>query len=514
MVKTGPYLRNTAKIINIKIGFLCRFKELGIYNENEKVIEVLPNYEIIDDQIVEDSALPEENLIYCKENDIVEERTVKKYQVNHIPDNEPFKNAIRSTGQLSLILINQEKKKISYEINTCTFSIVKINDDIKILTVLHPFQNFIQYQKKPYKLLTVFNFDPLDCHNIFLAMLDKIAFKNKTLESAYELLKSELNNDNTKFFCKFNGILNQKFMDLRRNIILDNFNVEKKENILLDPEYYLQPLPSIDALLLDIDESFKSYLTNNQIFGIEICKNYQENFDTDYFAIGYNDVKGTFSDENYSETLTLDFPLKQKNFVNLNKSASVVKLKIDNNHIITSISSLLEGSSGAPILTIDGQIVAMSFAYYSDKTSFEKMECSKDLLLFDKNVLEEELSSYNKSKNSNLAISLKHLVFSEFVAQSSNNVSYNNISSNKKKYRKNASENIIRNEKIVELEKLVIKGEKNGINNQKPKSNKHSNDLSTSSADKYFLGKKHLRSLGNTRNSYSDSKQNLQNYDQ
>lgn len=76
-------------------------------------------------------------------------------------------------------------------------------------------------------------------------------------------------------------------MDLRRNIILNNFNVKMQDDILLDPNYNLQPLPSIEALLLDIDEIFKSYLAENQIFGIELYNDYEQNFDADYLEIGY-----------------------------------------------------------------------------------------------------------------------------------------------------------------------------------------------------------------------------------
>lgn len=503
MVKTELYLNNTVNTINTKIGFLSRFNELGIYNQNEIEIEVLPNYVIDNDEILEVSALPKERFIYSKDNDLVQEKTLKRYEVKQIPNSQSFKNAIKSTGQLNLILIKQVENEIFFKIFSCTFSIVKINNGIKILTVLHPYQNLIKEETDPFELIAVFNFERIDAHLTFMGKLNKIQNESKTLESTFELLKDDIKDDKTKFICKFNSMINQKFFDLRRNIILDNFHVKKEQNILLDPEYFLQPLPSLDALLLDIDKNFKSYLADHQILGIEMFNDNEVNFDHDYFAIGYNDVVGFFKDENYSETVTLSFPLQMCKFVHRNKSASIVKLKKDNNFMFTSISSLLKGSSGAPILSKDGKIVGMSFGYYSDNTAYEKIKRSQDLLLFDKNVKEEEKSSYMKSKNSNLAISINHIVFLEFNILKKNS-NFNEIKFNKKKYKKNAYDNIKRNGKIVELDKITIKGEANDIDQWKFEHHNYSDE-------KKLLGKKYLRTPKKTRNCYSESKENINN---
>jgi len=203
---------------------------------------------------------------------------------------------------------------------------------------------------------------------------------------------------------------------IRKDLIASNFKTENlSDNILLDPEYNLQPLPSIDAAILDISENLQKYIATNQIKGIEILnESPDKDIDDLKFAIGYNYNNGEIAKETYVSTIMLESVLAESDFVSYNKSVSVLKTRYDNNFLMTNISSVLTGSSGAPILNKEGKILGISFGYYTDKTQYESVKNCLDLISFDKNAINEKKENYKVSKNSNLSIRMNHECFNIF----------------------------------------------------------------------------------------------------
>jgi hypothetical protein len=232
-------------------------------------------------------------------------------------------------------------------------------------------------------------------------------------EQIFSRFKFLIEKEDNIFVEKVNEILNNNFLLIRKDLITSNFKTENlADNILLDPEYNLQPLPSIDASILDISENLQKYLETKQIKGIEILnESTDKEIDDLKFAIGYNCNKGEIPKETFISTVELKSELDAWDFVSYNKTVSVLKTRYDNNFLMTNISSLLTGSSGAPILNKEGKILGISFGYYTDKTQYESVKNCLDLISFDKNAINEKKENYKVSKNSNLSISMNHECF-------------------------------------------------------------------------------------------------------
>jgi len=252
--------------------------------------------------------------------------------------------------------------------------------------------------------------------------MEKNIKKTQDIKAFIEHFKNEVKIYDFLYIETLEENLNQNFLNIRK-LIINNFanKYNTDENILLDPEYNLQCLPSIDAVIFNISDSLKSLLLKNNIRGIKIAS-FDESMKLNdlFYAIGYNETKTKLHKyENYRLTYNFktwtEAKLSLGDFINDNKSASLIHKKYDNNYIFTNISSLSEGSSGAPILNQDGKLIGMSIAYYQDQTDYEEIGTNKNLKMFDKNSVIENKENYLVQKNSNLALSINHKIFEIFL---------------------------------------------------------------------------------------------------
>jgi len=433
---------HTAKTINSRICFSRKFSKLGIIENNDDIV-VLPNFPVNQGKVIFEESLPIDNLaIKFEKGTYLKIKNLKPYKINNkeIPDEEKFSNALNSTGQLIIINIYRLiYGYISYDIDLATFSVVNFKKEMKILTALHSIQKCEKYLET----LIIYNFSDYDFSFKIISILnDILKEKLKDVNIFIELMKSDLEKYVELHIDYLKDIINENFLNMRREIITDYSNPQKRtfENILLDPEFYLQCLPSIDAIILDISEIFKLFLLNRKIKGIQIAADDETNAVNEIlFAIGFNDNKGKF-DQNEIYNLTINnnnktgLVLSLNTFINSNKSVSLVQKKYDNNYIFTNISSLSEGSSGAPIVNQQGKLIGMSIAYYEDNTSYDKVKETEDSLTFDKNSPIEEKSNYTKQKNSNIAISINHTIFDIFSQNLDKDYNVNEMM-NKKVYK-------------------------------------------------------------------------------
>lgn len=110
---------------------------------------------MIDGKINSESFLPPDtDLVFLEqEQEIIKNIKAFPIELDDLPDNEAFSNAIKSTGQLLVFVVYKFPKKGYYYKNVyCSFSILKLQDRLKILTVLHA----LQFQKKIFLILFLF----------------------------------------------------------------------------------------------------------------------------------------------------------------------------------------------------------------------------------------------------------------------------------------------------------------------------------------------------------------------
>jgi len=426
-----PRFIHTAKTINSRICFSHKFNKLGIIKNNKEEIIVLPNYPVVKGKIIFQDGLPNKNQkIKIKiGNDKLIEQSLEPFEIKETDayNDEEFLNTLNSVGQLMILKISKlGNNHLSYDIVFGTFSIVIFNKNIKILTALHN----IQLNEIYLQTFIIYNFSDFDKFSHVTSLIDKLLEENliknsHDLNEFKENLISNLNSDDLLVEKLEEKCINPNFLNIRKEIIVGFSNEENKDNnILLDPEYYLQCLPSIDATILNISDSLSSLISKKNIKGIQIASDYESmEMNELLYAIGFNNTKGKLEIKNdYSLTLNFNNNLKEDihlaSFLNPNKSVSLVQKKFDNDYIFTNISSLSEGSSGAPIVNKAGKLIGMSIAYYQDETNYDKIDETDDLKKFDKNADAEDKLNYVKQKNSNIAISIKHKIFdifSEFV---------------------------------------------------------------------------------------------------
>ena len=359
--------------------------------------------------------------------------------------------------------------------------------------------------------LVVFNFNTQDTNNLACSCMDKVISNEDyaNSEQIFSQFKILIEKEHNIFVEKVNEILNNNFLLIRKDLITSNFKTENlTDNILLDPEYNLQPLPSIDAAILDISENLQKYLATKQIIGIEILnESPDKDIDDLKFAIGYNYNNGEIAKETYVSTIILESELAESDFVSNNKSVSVLKTRYDNNFLMTNISSLLTGSSGAPILNKEGKILGISFGYYTDKTQYESVKNCLDLISFDKNANNEKKENYKVSKNSNLSISMNHECFNIFK-----NFLEKKYKSNEFYTEKNIQRPSVRKSQLAKLiessSNIKSAKDKNVLSNSVDEAYKIKEDVTKESSN--FLRKKTVRK----NNCQSEKKYDSENHNQ
>jgi len=339
-----------------------------------------------------------------------------------------------SVGEIVCIFI-KKGELINIEILTATFSVLKINDNDYVgLTVFHLQNEFLSEAYERYFFIhigeKVFHKISHDILDELVELVEKenldIAEKFITLakKGGYDLLRVEIDT---------------QFLKLRKKFLQSN----KFSDILLDPKYGLQPMPSANFLIFKINSTIKEFIDNPdlKINPVELNLNNFNNFnnfkvnnnsiveeesDKILFTCGYQNtdyIKISLSDEEYELTIKRKkFP--QISFVNImNNNRNLGIIKLDNYNpegIITFFGTTTPGSSGSLIFNKEGKPIAISFGNYRD---IEEPGINKE----DKNeeaydvIIEENTKNYKKCKNLNLALSLNHLLLKLYF----NN--YNNL---------------------------------------------------------------------------------------
>ena len=191
-------------------------------------------------------------------------------------------------------------------------------------------------------------------------------------------------------------------------------NMKKNSEILIDAQFKLQPNPSIDFSLFNVDillsekKSVKPLKMSAE--GSKIKTG---------VMISYNMTDGTFttSDPRYAYSKVPENRLvKYAKLLHDAKSSGLIKFENITNSIITFKGMTGMGSAGSPIQDSEGSIFAMNFGNYDDMHEREKENLEEiPSVNYEANV-EEDTGNYKKEKNANLALSIFHPFIKEYFA--------------------------------------------------------------------------------------------------
>lgn len=203
-----------------------------------------------------------------------EKKTVKSLKLNkkQVPDNfQNFSDSIFSTGQLIIVaLFGDEFGFLDKHYFSCNFSVIDFEEkkQFRILSTLNLLVDFKSNNYLEYFL--VFNFFRIGRKEEAIAYFIENQKKYKQVNCVYKKFKKALEKNN-KEICvtKFSDIVDNTFLEIRKNFLLDLFNDNNNINkkILLDPEFELQPVPSVDAIFFKINKRLSEMIQEKQIKG-------------------------------------------------------------------------------------------------------------------------------------------------------------------------------------------------------------------------------------------------------
>jgi len=175
----------------------------------------------------------------------------------------------------------------------------------------------------------------------------------------------------------------------------------------IDPEFGLQPHPTLDILFLEAPIEF------NSLAPFTLAKEMPAEKST-FGLIGYHYMKQETEEDMYKLTNLGKIPSSQK-LLNKGRSLSIGRLE-KMGFICTHISTTSEQSSGAPLLNDQGEVFAILIGSYYDDPTESSPSTSLDLL-GDVEVKEEAHSLGIISRNRNLALTTFHPGFIALFSQ-------------------------------------------------------------------------------------------------
>lgn len=366
-------------------------------------------------------------------------KPVSKFKDNLLKDrynnyakniNKNIKKYYNSIGQVFAIVYNIKYKNnyyIDFVCGTCNY--VKINIKNYFITCLHLFGNdehyypikilFIKHKKN---VLKVFKSKITKFYNIFSKRAPNITSLKQYFDKEFDNYLSK----NNIFY--INLKINYNFLKHRKQYLM---GLLKNNNILRDPYLNIQPIPSLDIILLDpIDNNNKRIC--NILSPINLSHNQKSNninniLDRNvsispkyYFLLSYQSPSTTFNKELISSSALNS--IKETDYINNNFSLSFIKVKAINEHYISFIGNTCEGSSGGLIFDNNLNPIGINFGcYYDDSTNNNtiknKINNSKQLYKIDKKYKSKiNLLNYNQpdhdsisniqEKNFNLAVAI------------------------------------------------------------------------------------------------------------
>ena len=388
---------------NARLGFLPKKNNINS-DSNESTLLFCPNFKIKDNKIVYNEKLPQK--IEINEDN-------KIWTIDSASDvnfEEAFSNIteekIKPVFQLIRVMEISKKRNPKKKISStsCTISLIEMNNKVFGVSVFH----VLNKKKSEKNLKQKFFIHTTElCVERAANFLEEIN-KNHGIENLEKVQEIIYNHTGIKLH---EIELNEEFLYARKNFLekMEN-NTELVKDILLDPMFELQPLPSIDFCLFNVDLE----KLDTQIKPLKIATEPISDYG---IMIGFFQNEGIISkiDKEYCFS---DFPeeteMDLEDFVHSNKSAGIIKIANENSGLFLFYGTTTEGSSGSPILTPDGNVYAITFGNYRDEEV--RGEYPKDdVQTFDVE-FKENKKNYKLQKNVNLAIKINHPVFKEYFS--------------------------------------------------------------------------------------------------
>jgi hypothetical protein len=189
-----------------------------------------------------------ETVTMNSEDNLIELLRSAKLKTISAPSSENKQNiqkACSSVGEIVGLFV-EKGDILNIKIVTATFSLLKFGDSDMIgLTVFHLQNEFLSDKFDRYFFI---HFGDINFHRISSGIMEDLSELQKDGGNSY-LVKSFLELTNHLNFYFINVQIDTKFLKLRKKFLKSNEN----SNILIDPKYGLQPMPSADFLIFKIN---------------------------------------------------------------------------------------------------------------------------------------------------------------------------------------------------------------------------------------------------------------------
>lgn len=425
-------------------------------NKNKnKIIEFYPNYSI-DNGIIDQIPKPRDFKVQgytfkAIDHDISSVKTI-------------IEKSAKAVGTAYLFVI--DKANILSFSSFVTFCIVKIDNtnDLYGMTVLHLIEN---YSSKDYVRIIYGCLEEDDITTQVLRIVNNV---NKERLNSPDAIKLSLNSKLKKLNESTKELIEIDDYYIKR---INYLNQIKNRRKFFDAVSNIKPSPCFDFLLLNAN-SFSEYFKSKNVFPLLISTDINTNVN-DGYLIGFNSLNGKINNskgmtyEHSIKFLTLD--LDYSKFLNPGKSISYCFLMKESNKYITKLflGSTSEGSSGGPIVDVNGKLIGISFGYSTDqKLTSEDQKNEFGDLYFRKG---EDLEG--KFRNNNYYVSIKdfidkyYLDKTLFIKSKNRIINYSQVLSNSEFNSLSLNEN--QNQNLIVYKKLDshVSTQKNKVDKRK-----------------------------------------------
>ncbi|KAL4432071.1 hypothetical protein ABPG74_014325 [Tetrahymena malaccensis] len=411
------------------------------YNLNKNsFIHFWPNYPIRHQKLLTNNYLPKQ-----KDNSNVRPLKVNLSQSQILS----LEQKSQAVGQVFVVYVEKSNFIDFLEISCATFSVVEFQNEqinsqhqneIFGLTVAHVFMDTPQNIKGDYYRLIFVSMSDIDTFEDFKKSLQTFKVKKRrqildlskqngfNIKDFSKLLQSYLQEED-KYFKEqpiYQAYINYEFLEYRRELISIISESETSHQLLLDPLNGLQCLPSIDCCLLSFEDKFIDFFNNQKICPLRISLNEFNNYEdqqNNICMIGYQQIMGSIfqkKDPTYLLNVLHDKqeiqPIEVNKLINPHKSLQIGQYAKTNHYILTFEASTTQGSSGSPVLDLNGNLIGINTGYFDDITEYEdtqETQTYQNIINFDRNVKENQ-SNYHKIKNYNCGIDINHIIFQAF----------------------------------------------------------------------------------------------------
>ena len=387
-LRNEKYVSNDARasVYDVKIT-----KPNNNISHNLKEIKILPNYSFKNREISLASQLPKK---FSEGIWTIKPET--GFRKNMIANKNKIEQKLSSCGKLFCVRIDKHNlyKNSLRSILRGSFSIVRLNDQtVKAVSALQVVKSD---SNKLFEEIIFGSFD------------EKITIKDWEIRRCCYLGSIQDKISNFRKFLKekifYEFKITPGYLKSRRDYLI-HVKKEKKEKILLDPEYNLQPQPSVDLVFLDLPENLLYKISKEQLKPLKISERINPKLG---YLVAFHDRLWKKTEKNstkYCKTEVLE-SIELEKLLHENKSIGQCVITTYSTNIINYLATAGEGSSGGCILDEDGDIIGINFGGYSDEKQQGKV--SKKIDSYDFISKEENRNNYLLSKNTNLALNLKH----------------------------------------------------------------------------------------------------------